>query len=198
LAGANQTRLEFVRMSFGRSAREMTRHAFCEQLRRILAEQFPDEIVESLMISPDLEHSLSGNYVRGILRRGSAEWAILGATDSESADTVENSLTFALLWLERARQSSRRGTIAGLRLILPKDDSRRGATRRSIASASGFGTLRARSCARSAGEKIRDQREMSTVGLCRSERRNRCWTGLARPWTQSSPWRRGQSACIRR
>ena len=117
-------RLEFVRMSVDRSAREMTRHAFCEQLRRILAEQFPDEIVESLMISPDLEHSLSGNYVRGILRRGSAEWAILGVADSESADTVENSLTFALLWLERARQSSRRGTITGLRLILPKGGAR--------------------------------------------------------------------------
>jgi hypothetical protein len=39
-------------------------------------------------------------------------------------DTVENSLTFALLWLERARQANRRGTIAGLRLILPKGGTR--------------------------------------------------------------------------
>ena len=117
-------RLEFVRMSFDRSARELTRHAFCEQLRRILAEQFPDEVVESLTISSDLEHSLSGNYARGILRRGSAEWAVLGVNDGESADTIENSLTFALLWLERARQSSRRANIAGLRLILPRDGAR--------------------------------------------------------------------------
>jgi hypothetical protein len=117
-------RLEFVRMNFDRSARELTRHAFCEQFRRILAEQFPDEVVESLTISSDLEHSLSGNYARGILRRGSAEWAVLGVNDGESADTVENSLTFALLWLERARQSSRRGTIAGLRLILPRGGAR--------------------------------------------------------------------------
>jgi hypothetical protein len=117
-------RLEFVRMNFDRSARELTRQAFCERFRRILAEQFPDETVDSLTTSPDLEHSLSGNYVRGILRRGSAEWAILGVGDDESADTIENSLTFALLWLERTRQSSRRGTIAGLRLILPKGGTR--------------------------------------------------------------------------
>jgi hypothetical protein len=117
-------RLELVRLSFDRSAREITRHAFCEQLRRILAEQFPDEIVESLTISADLEHSLSGNYARGILRRGSAQWAALGVADSESADTVENSLTFALLWLQRIGQSGRRGTVAGLRLILPKGGAR--------------------------------------------------------------------------
>jgi hypothetical protein len=117
-------RLEFVRMNFDRSARERTRQAFCEQLRRILAEQFPDEIVESLIISPDLEHSLSGNYVRGILRRGSVQWAALGVADGESADTVENSLTFALLWFERARQSNRRGNLSGVRLILPKGGAR--------------------------------------------------------------------------
>ena len=117
-------RLEFVRVNFDRPAHQITRHAFCEQLRRILAEQFPDEIVESLTISADLEHSLSGSYARGILRRGSAQWAVLGVADSESADTVENSLTFALLWLERVSQSNRRGTIAGLRLILPKGGAR--------------------------------------------------------------------------
>ncbi len=117
-------KLEFVRMNFERSARDLTRHAFCEQLRRILAEQFPDEVVESLTFSSDLEHSLSGNYARGILRRGSAEWAVLGVNDGESADTIENSLTFALLWLERARQSSRRANIAGLRLILPRGGAR--------------------------------------------------------------------------
>jgi hypothetical protein len=106
-------RLEFVRMSFDRSAREITRHAFCEQLRRILAEQFPDEVVESLMISPDLEHSLSGNYVRGILRLRSAEWAVLGVADSESADTVENSLTLHCCgWSAPANQAGAEPTQA--------------------------------------------------------------------------------------
>jgi hypothetical protein len=117
-------RLEFVRMSSERSARERMRQAFCEQLRRTLAEQFPDDLVESLTTAPDLEHSLSGSYVRGILRRGSAQWAVLAAADNESSDTIENSLTFALLWLDRARQSTTRGVVAGLRLILPKGGTR--------------------------------------------------------------------------
>ena len=116
-------RLEFVRMSFDRPARDLTRQAFCDGLRRILAQHFPDEVIESLTISRDLEHSLSGNYARGILRRGSLRWAVLAVADNESADTVENSLTFALLWLERQRQSAQ-STIAGLRLILPKGGQR--------------------------------------------------------------------------
>lgn len=116
-------RLEFVRLAFDRPARALGRQAFCEHLRRILAQQFPDETVQSLTISADLEHSLSGNYVRGILRRGSSRWAVLGVADDESPDTIENSLTFALLWLERARQSAR-DTIVGLRLILPQGGSR--------------------------------------------------------------------------
>lgn len=122
--GRKPDKLEFVRVNFERSLRDTSRRAFCEQLRRILGEQFPDEIVDSLTISQDLEHSLSGSYARGILRRGSTEWAVLGVGAGESADTVENSLTFALLWLERARQSSRHGAIAGLRLILPKGGAR--------------------------------------------------------------------------
>ena len=117
-------RLEFIRVDFNRSAQETSRAVFCERLRRILAEQFPDETLESLTIAPDLEHSLSGNYARGILRRGSTHWAVLGVAEGESTDSIENSLTFALLWLQRARQSGRRGSVAGLRLIVPKGGAR--------------------------------------------------------------------------
>ena len=112
--------LEFVRVEFERSGRELSREEFCARLARILAEQFPDETLESLTISPDLKHSLSGNYARGILRRGSVRWALLAVPAGESADSAENSLTFALLWLEYARQSSQRSNIAGLRLIVPR------------------------------------------------------------------------------
>ena len=121
---AKPDRLEFVRMEFERAQRDLTRQAFCDSLGHILAEQFPDESVESLTASPDLEHSISGNYVRGLLRRGSSHFAILAVPDGESADTVEGSLTFALLWLDRARNSNRRGNIAALRLVLPKGAAR--------------------------------------------------------------------------
>lgn len=117
-------RLEFVRTEFDRSARELCREEFRQRLGRILAERFPDETLESLTISADVEHSLSGNYARGVLRKGSAHWAVLAVPDGEPPQATENSLTFALLWLDRVGQSNRRGCIAGLRLILPRGASR--------------------------------------------------------------------------
>ena len=121
---AKPDRLEFVRREFERSARELSREEFCEQLRALLAEQFPDDTIESLTISADLEHSLSGNYARGLLRRGSLRFAVLAVPAGESSDTTDNCLTFALLWLNRLRQSHAGPTIAGLRVILPKNSAR--------------------------------------------------------------------------
>lgn len=121
---AKPDRLEFVRRDFERSASELSRGEYRDRLAGLLAEQFPEETLESLTVSPDLEHSLSGNYARGILRRGSAWVALLAVPDGESADTADNSLTFALLWLTRARQANPRATIGALRLILPKGASR--------------------------------------------------------------------------
>lgn len=118
---AKPDRLEFVRREFERGARQLSREEFREQLNRLLVEQFPDETVESLTVSADLEHSLSGNYARGLLRRGSLRYAVLAVPRGESSDTTDNSLTFALLWLSRVLHSNARGSVAGLRLILPKN-----------------------------------------------------------------------------
>lgn len=114
-------RLDFIRLEFERDARDLAREAFCAFLSRLLAEQFSDETIESLTAAPDLEHSISGNYVRGLLRRGSSLAALLAVPDGETAATAEGSLTFALLWLEHLRSSPRRGNgnISTLRLILP-------------------------------------------------------------------------------
>ena len=102
-----------------------SREEACARLGRILAEQFPDESLESLTTSPDLEHSLSGSYARGMLRAGSKHWAVLGhAGDRISSSRRNTALTFALLWLDRAQKSCRRGVIAGLRLIVPKGAGR--------------------------------------------------------------------------
>lgn len=113
-------RLEFLRTDFERTARALGRDEFRDWLAHLVAQQFPDETLESLAIASDLEHSLSGNYARGILRRGKARWALLGLPESETPGTEEDALTFALLWLERVRQTNRRGAVAGLRLILPR------------------------------------------------------------------------------
>lgn len=116
-------RLEFIRTDFEPSARSLSREEFCERFARILHQQFPDDTLESLTISQDLEHSLSGSYARGILRRGSTHWAVLGVPDGEPPDAAEKSLTFSLLWLDCVCQSGRR-RVAGLRLVVPKGASR--------------------------------------------------------------------------
>jgi hypothetical protein len=92
-------RLEFVRSDFERPERELLGEEFCERLAQILGRQFPDETVASITTSADLEHSLSGNYARGVLKRGSSHTAFLAVADGEGQDTINNSLTFGLLWL---------------------------------------------------------------------------------------------------
>jgi len=116
-------RLELVRLEFTRTERDLSREGFCERLKRILAEQFPDEMLEKISLASDLEHSLSKIYVRGILRRGSTSIAFLAVPEGESQDALESSLTCALLWLERSRQTAKHTALASLRLILPKGKS---------------------------------------------------------------------------
>lgn len=116
-------RMEIVSLRHERGAKEISREGFCDRLRRILSEQFPDETIEKIAVAADLEHSLSGIYTRGILRRGSSSIAFLAVPEGESPDALESSLTYALLWFERSRQSVRRAHLATLRLVLPKGKS---------------------------------------------------------------------------
>jgi hypothetical protein len=113
-------RLEFIRTDFHRQIRDVSRQEFCDRMKSILAQQFPDEVLESLVISEDLEFSLPGTYARGVLRRGAQHTAVLAVSENETQDTIGKALTFGLLWLDRLRSSSRtRGAVSGLRVILP-------------------------------------------------------------------------------
>jgi len=47
-------RLEFIRREFERGARELSHEEFRNRLSHLLAEQFADETLESLVVSPDL------------------------------------------------------------------------------------------------------------------------------------------------
>ncbi len=113
-------RLEIIRLGYERDAKGLSREEFCEQLRRILAERFPDETLEKVSIAADLEHSLSRVYARGICRKGKVHYAFLAVPDEETPDALESSLTYGLLWLEHTRQNGRCGSPSVLRLILPK------------------------------------------------------------------------------
>ena len=113
-------RLEFVRLKYDAAPRELELGAFRQRLAAICAEQFPDDTLESLTVAADLEHSLSGNYARGVLRRGKLWWALLAMPPGDAAEAAYHALTFALLWLDRVRRTEQRGHLAGLRVIVPK------------------------------------------------------------------------------
>lgn len=117
-------RLEIVRRDRPRRRARLDREEFAGRFARLLEQQFPDEKLVSLTTAPDLERSLSGNYARGWLRAGARAWAVLGASPSETAATIDGSLTFGLIWLDCLRARGAAPVVAGLRLILPPQSSR--------------------------------------------------------------------------
>ena len=116
-------RLELARVENRRSARSISREDFSDRLRRILGEQFPDEEVEKLSVAADLEHTLSRVYVRGVSRSGNRRCAFLAVPEGESPEAIDSSLTYALLWLDRARQIRANRNLSTLRLIVPQGKS---------------------------------------------------------------------------
>jgi hypothetical protein len=116
-------RLEFLRADSPRSAGRITREEFRSRLRRILSESFPDAITESITAAPDLEHSFSGLYVRGLMHEGSHGWAFLAVSPNESAAAIEGILAFGILWLDWTRAHANRRAVGGLRLFVPEGTS---------------------------------------------------------------------------
>src|SRR5262249_52748291 len=68
----------------------------------------------------DLEHSLSGSYVRGIVQSSATTWATMAAAPNENSNTYDALLTFGLIWFDRNRSSSKTQAASGLRLFLPE------------------------------------------------------------------------------
>jgi hypothetical protein len=123
LGGGRQARLEFVAAGAGRSVTRLGREQFRSRLRQVLSDGFPDETLDSLTTAPDLHHSLSGSYTRGIMHAGAESHAVLGAAPGEDTATIDGILTFGLIWLHRARERARRKPIRGLRLFVPRSTS---------------------------------------------------------------------------
>jgi hypothetical protein len=123
LGYSRHAQLEFVTGGAPRETRRVEREQFSSRLRRILTDHFPDETVESLATSADLQHSISGSYSRGLTRRGSEAYAVLAASPNEDGATIDGILTFGLIWLQHARDRARRHSVQGLRLFLPRGSS---------------------------------------------------------------------------
>lgn len=121
-------RLELRLRKSQRTLGRLTREKFLERFRQLLVEQFPDEDVHALTCAPDLEHSFSGRYPRGVMGRGQRTAAVLGVSPEEDAAATDAVLTYGLLWLAWTREhpaqskrtaSGRHRVVEGLRLFLP-------------------------------------------------------------------------------
>ncbi len=121
---AKAAKLEFVRKDVPRTENRINRGQFRARFARFLAERFPDSIVDSLAVSTDKENTFSELYVRGWMHEGSIAWALLAASESETAATVEGMLAYGLLWLDWTRNHSSTRAVNGLRLFVPEGGSR--------------------------------------------------------------------------
>jgi len=74
-------------------------------------------------VAAHLERTLSRVYVRGVSRKANTRCAFLAVPEGESPDAIDSSLTYALLWLDRARQVTANQNLSFLRLILPHGKS---------------------------------------------------------------------------
>jgi hypothetical protein len=97
--------------------KQADRHCFREQLRGMVRKHFPGWRVLELSADQDLEHSLSANYPRGLLRRGKQAIAFLGAAAGPAEPS--HALTYALIWLDRLRRRQPDLFIDSLALFLP-------------------------------------------------------------------------------
>src|SRR5271165_1310723 len=86
---ARSVKLEFLAAGAGHEDRRWGREQFRSRLHQLLTDRFPDEIVDSLATSPDLHHSISGSYTRGLMHRGSDAFAVMSAAPEEDAATID-------------------------------------------------------------------------------------------------------------
>ncbi len=100
-------------------ARRSQRTRYAQILRRMLAQQFPQWKVEELSAEADLEHSLSGRYARGVLRRGQQAWAVIGSGEQEDPSAAEGILTYGLIWLDWLRRRQPDRVVTGLKIFVP-------------------------------------------------------------------------------
>ena len=91
-----------------------TRSDFQQTVENLIRKYFLKVQILRSVVSTDLEHSLSGKYVRLQVRAGNSHWAAIAACPQESQVTIDGMLSNGLLWRDLLRQ---RG-LAGLEKLL--------------------------------------------------------------------------------
>jgi hypothetical protein len=96
------------------------RTRYRQVLERVLQRDYPGFRTEHFSGSPDLEHSFSPVYTRGVLRAGQTAFAVLGVNAEETQSAVDAALTFGIVWMDHQRQQlAGRAHLEGLKLFLP-------------------------------------------------------------------------------
>jgi len=102
------------------AAKRIARAQYQALLERTLRRECPGFTLERFSTSPDLEHSFSPVYTRGLVRAGQTAFAVLGVSSEESQSSVDAALTFGILWMDYLRQQlAGRALVEGLKLFLP-------------------------------------------------------------------------------
>jgi hypothetical protein len=119
---ARPSRLEICRERDRRSpsTRRICRAAYEQKLRRTLERHFADFKIVRLTGGVDLEKSFGPIYARGLIRRGSTAFALLGVNARETQSSIDAALTFGILWLDVCRQAQAANVLVeGLQLFVP-------------------------------------------------------------------------------
>src|SRR5271165_1695545 len=96
------------------------RARYKQVFERMALRDFHGYKLESVSNRPDLEHSCSPVYTRGVLRQGQSAFAVLGVSAEETQPSIDAALTFGILWMHRQReQLAGRAHVQGLRLFVP-------------------------------------------------------------------------------
>ncbi len=102
------------------AAKRTARKAYQSLLERVLRREYPGVKIQHFSSSPDLEHSFSPVYTRGVLQAGQSAFAVLGVNGEEAETSVDAALTFGILWMDFQRQRlAGRAHVEGLKLFLP-------------------------------------------------------------------------------
>ncbi len=101
-------------------AKRSARALYQKLLERVLRREYPGFKLDHFSSNPDLEHSCSPVYARGLLRAGQSIFAVLGVGTGETQTSVDAALTFGILWMDYQRQQcAGRAQVEGLKLFLP-------------------------------------------------------------------------------
>ena len=101
------------------TAKRIARARYQSLLERLLRREYPGFKLAQVSSSPDLEHSFSPVYTRGLLHAGQSAFAVLGVNSEETQTSVDATHVRHSLDGLPAAASAGRAVVEGLKLFLP-------------------------------------------------------------------------------